>query len=131
MGMFDNFTLKTPIKCTCGKNHKDFQTKSLGNMGDEFKQGQKAQTFFWRGLTEEEKEKKEKMDKDYPGMYDTPLGKLCGCITLSDEVQHIILDGKYNCYTNCNRCDSWIEANAIIENGIFIEIEIVSIIKNK
>jgi hypothetical protein len=96
-------------------------------MMDYFVQSEKAQAFFLRGLTpEEEKEKKEKMDKENPGMYDTPLGSLCGCLTLSDEVRATIPDGRYNCYTNCNHCDSWIDAEAVIKDGIFVGIEIQS-----
>jgi hypothetical protein len=127
MGMFDTFELIKPIKCVCGMSLSSFQTKSLDKLMDVYKQGEKAQAYYLRELSEEEeKQKKERMDKEYPGMYGTPFGNLCGCFILSNGVRSIVPDGEYDCYTACSKCKDWVEAVAIIKNGIFTKIKIIS-----
>ena len=34
-----------------------------------------------------------------------------------------LLDGKYPAYSSCDKCDAWIDANAVIEGGKFVRIE--------
>jgi len=127
MGMYDTFLLVKSIKCTCGWEQIDFQTKSLDNLMDTYKQGEPAQSYYLRGLTpEEEKERDEDLKKNYPSLYNSPIGKMCGCLTRSDEVRSKIPDGKYNCYTSCMHCNSWIEAEATIKDGIFVGIDVIS-----
>ena len=42
-----------------------------------------------------------------------------------------IKDGEYGAYTNCIKCNSWIEAKIIIKNGIFVGIKNVRVEKGE